>query len=193
MGISTQQTRGPGEGEMCRSAPPRCGPKGGTGEVRALVGARFGRQFGRLRPFGWGVTRDDALAALDHFVRHALPTFGDEQDAMLADDPTLSHALVSPYINLGLLSPMEVCRRVEAEWQAGRVPINAAEGFIRQIIGWREYVRGLYWLLMPGYAQGNALSANRPLPAFYWGGETSMRCMAQAVGQTRDQADACRL
>jgi len=182
--------RKPAKADMFRSRPPRFAPDGVTEEVLALVEARFGRHFGRLRPFGWGATRDDALAALDHFVRHALPTFGDEQDAMLADDPTLSHALVSPYINLGLLSPMEVCRRVEAEWQAGRVPINAAEGFIRQIIGWREFVRGIWSLEGPDYARRNVLGHKRDLPAVYWGAKTRMACMGHAVAQTRDMAYA---
>jgi deoxyribodipyrimidine photolyase-related protein len=109
---------------------------------------------------------------------------------MLSDDPTLSHSLLSPYLNAGLLTPLEVCQRVEAEWQAGRVAINAAEGFIRQIIGWREYVRGIWHLQGPDYLTRNALDHHRPLPAVYWGGATGMACMAQAVGQTRDLAYA---
>ena len=182
--------RKPAKADLFRPRPPRFAPDAVTEEVLALVASRFASHFGALRPFGWGVTRDDALAALDHFLRHALPRFGDEQDAMLAGDPTLSHALISPYLNLGLLSPMEVCLRVEAEWQAGRVPINAAEGFIRQIIGWREFVRGIWALEGPDYAARNALGHKRALPAVYWGGETRMACMGHAVGQTRDMGYA---
>lgn len=182
--------RKPAKADLFRPRPPRFAPDAVTEEVLALVAARFPSHFGALRPFGWGVTRADALAALEHFARHALPSFGDEQDAMLAGDPVLSHALISPYLNLGLLSPMEVCQRVEAEWQAGRVPINAAEGFIRQIIGWREFVRGIWALEGPEYSARNALAHKRALPAVYWGGATRMACMGHAVGQTRDMAYA---
>jgi deoxyribodipyrimidine photolyase-related protein len=182
--------RKPAKADLFRSRPPRFAPDAVTEEVLALVEARFPAHFGAARPFGWAVTRGEALAALEHFAQASLPTFGDEQDAMLAGDPTLSHALISPYLNLGLLSPMEVCRRVEAEWQAGRVPINAAEGFIRQIIGWREFVRGIWALEGPGYTGRNALGHKRALPAVYWGGATRMACMGHAVGQTRDMAYA---
>jgi len=182
--------RKPAAADLFRPRPPRFAPDAVTEEVLALVEARFPAHFGALRPFGWAVTREGALAALDHFAAHALPAFGDEQDAMLAGDPVLSHSLISPYLNLGLLSPMEVCRRVEAEWRAGRVPINAAEGYIRQIIGWREFVRGIWALEGPGYMARNALGHGRALPAVYWGGPTRMACMGHAVGQTRDMAYA---
>lgn len=136
------------------------------------------------------MTRRDALALLQGFVEDALPRFGDYQDAMKQDAAVLFHAVISPYLNLGLLEPREVCAAVEAAYDAGRVPINAAEGFIRQILGWREYVRGIYWLKMPDYAETNALAAERPLPAFYWTAETEMNCMRQCLGQTRDLAYA---
>ena len=109
---------------------------------------------------------------------------------MLEGEAYLSHAVISPYLNLGLLGPMEVCRAVEAAWQAGRVPIAAAEGFIRQVIGWREYVRGIWALTGPEYLRRNALGHSRPLPAAYWGAETRMACLRAAVGQTRDLAYA---
>ncbi len=111
--------RKPAKPDLFRPRPPRFAPDAITEEVLDLVAARFAGNFGTLRPFGWATTRADALRALDHFIAQALPTFGDEQDAMLADDPTLSHALISPYLNLGLLDPLEVCRRAEAEWRAG--------------------------------------------------------------------------
>jgi deoxyribodipyrimidine photolyase-related protein len=161
-----------------------------TGAVLALVEARFPGHFGDLRPFGWATDRAGALLALDHFITHALPRFGEEQDAMLRDDPTLSHSLLSPYINLGLLSPREVCDRAQAAHDAGHVPIAAAEGFIRQIIGWREFIRGIYMAKGPGYEAVNALNHHRKLPWMYWGGETRMACMRAAVGQTRTMAYA---
>jgi deoxyribodipyrimidine photolyase-related protein len=182
--------RKPARPDMLRPRPPRFAPDAVTAEVLALVETRFPGHFGRLRPFGWAVTRQDALRALDHFMRHSLPRFGDEQDAMLQDDPTLSHSLLSPYLNIGLLAPMEVCQRAEAEALAGRAPLNAVEGFIRQIIGWREFVRGIYMLEGPDYTGMNVLGAQRALPAAFWGGDTQMNCMAQAVVQTRDLAYA---
>ncbi|MDO9640230.1 MAG: cryptochrome/photolyase family protein [Pseudotabrizicola sp.] len=176
--------------DLFRPRPPRFDPDAVTSEVLDLVAAQFPDHFGRLRPFGWGVTRADALVALDWFIAHALPRFGDEQDAMLADDPTLSHSLLSPYLNIGLLSAMEVCTVAEAAYRAGKAPLNAVEGFIRQIIGWREYVRGIYMLHGPGYADQNALGADRALPALYWGAKTDMACLSHAVAQTRDLAYA---
>jgi deoxyribodipyrimidine photolyase-related protein len=157
--------------------------------VLDLVEERFSH-FGRLRPFRWATDRVGALAALEDFVARRLPRFGDEQDAMLEGEPFLSHSLLSPYLNIGLLTPIEVCRAVEDAWKQGHVPLPAAEGFIRQIIGWREYVRGIWSLRGPEYLSGNALGHARKLPAAYWGGETRMACMAAAVGQTRDLAYA---
>ena len=176
--------------DLFRPRPPRFAPDAVTAEVLTLVAARFPSHFGRLEPFGWGVTRADALCALGWFIDHALPRFGDEQDAMLADDPTLSHSLLSPYLNIGLLLPMEVCRAAEAAYDAGKAPLNAVEGFIRQIIGWREFVRGIYLRHGPGYAEQNALGAERALPPLYWGAKTDMACLSHAVGQTRDLAYA---
>ena len=171
-------------------AAPRFAPDEITRDVMALVRASFGTHFGAAESFAWPVTAHDAEAALAAFIRDRLPRFGDYQDAMAAGQPFLFHSLISTSLNIGLLDPREICIAAEQAWRDGKAPLNAVEGFIRQIIGWREYVRGLYWLLMPGYAEGNALSAKRPLPAFYWGAETSMRCMSQAVGQTRDHAYA---
>ncbi len=177
------------EPSLLRPPPLRHAPTAEVEEVLALVEARFAH-FGRVCPFGWAVTRDQALAVLHDFVAHRLARFGDEQDAMLEGEPWLSHATLSPYLNIGLLGPMEVCRAVEAAWAARKVPINAAEGFIRQIIGWREYVRGIWALKGPDYLTGNALGHSRALPAAYWGGETRMACLKAAVGQTRDLAYA---
>jgi deoxyribodipyrimidine photolyase-related protein len=182
--------RKPAKADLFRVPALRFAPDAVTEEVLALVAAQFPGHFGRLRPFEWATDRAGALQALDHFVQHALPQFGDYQDAMLRGDAMLYHSLLSPYLNIGLLNPIEVCARVESAWYAGLVPINAAEGFIRQIIGWREYMRGIYWLEGPDYAARNALGHSRDLPAVYWGGETRMACMAAAVGQTRDLAYA---
>ena len=172
--------------------PPRrrFSPDAVTGAVMDLVAARFGDHFGDLEPFGWAVTRPDALHALDHFITDCLPSFGDYQDAMQTGEDFMFHSLISPYLNCGLLTPREVCRRAEAAYLAGDAPINAVEGFVRQILGWREFVRGVYWTEMPGYAQTNHLNATRDLPPVYWTGKTAMRCMADCIGTTRRHAYA---
>ncbi|MDX5365902.1 MAG: cryptochrome/photolyase family protein [Alphaproteobacteria bacterium] len=159
-----------------------------TRNVMALVEREFPDHFGTLDRFGWPVTRAEAQRALSHFIEETLPSFGDYQDAMRAGAPFLFHSLISTSLNIGLLTPREVCLAAEAAWREGRVPINAAEGFIRQILGWREYVRGIYWLKMPFYAETNFLAAREKLPDFYWTGETKMRCISDVVAQTRDHA-----
>jgi deoxyribodipyrimidine photolyase-related protein len=161
-----------------------------TREVVALVKARFADHFGDADPFWFAVTRADAAAAFDHFVEVGLARFGDYQDAMLTGQRFLYHSIVSMYLNCGLLDPLRICQQVEAAYRAGRVPLNAAEGYIRQVIGWREYVRGIYWLKMPDYAASNALRHNRPLPDFYWTGDTKMHCVREAVIQTKEEAYA---
>ncbi len=161
-----------------------------TLEVVALVQERFADHFGDLEPFGWAVTRSDALKALDHFIRDCLPDFGTFQDAMQTGEDFLYHGLISPYLNAGLLDAREVCEAAEKAWRAGKAPINAVEGFIRQILGWREFVRGLYWERMPDYAKTNWLDAHRPLPALYWTGRTKMRCLSECVRTTRQHAYA---
>jgi deoxyribodipyrimidine photolyase-related protein len=182
--------RKPATPDLFRRPPPRFAPDAVTAEVLELVAARFGANFGALHPFVWATDRARALQALDHFINNSLAGFGDTQDAMLADDPVLAHSLLSPYLNLGLLSPREVCDRAEAAFRAGLVPINSAEGFIRQILGWREFMRGIYFLEGPDYTRRNELAHSRALPALYWGGATRMACLSHAVGQTRDMAYA---
>ncbi len=169
---------------------PRFPPDATTRAVLDLVAARFPDGFGDLEPFDWPVTRDEALVALEGFVADQLPSFGDYQDAMKRGEPLLFHARLSAALNMGLLGPIEVCRAAEAAYRDGDAPLNAVEGFIRQILGWREYVRGLYWHFMPNYAETNALAATRPLPGFYWTGETDMACIAETVGEIRRGAYA---
>jgi deoxyribodipyrimidine photolyase-related protein len=169
-------------------ARARFAPDPITREVMSLVAGRFGGHFGSLADFGWPVTRAEALRALADFLAAGLPRFGDYQDAMRSGAPFLFHSLLAPALNLGLLSPREVCEAAESAWRAGAAPLNAVEGFIRQILGWREYVRGVYWTLMPDYADLNVLGASRPLPAFYWTAETPMQCMQDVVRSTERHA-----
>ncbi len=171
-------------------APQRFAPDDITAEVLTLVAARFDNHFGDLTPFDLPVTRTQAIQALDHFVTTGLPDFGRYQDAMVADQDYLYHSALSPCLNLGLLLPLEVCEAAVAAYERGEAPLNSVEGFVRQIIGWREYMRGMYWWDMPQFAGRNALQADRPLPQFYWTGQTDMRCLAQSIGQTRREAYA---
>ena len=182
--------RKPARPDLLRPKPMRFAPDAITAEVLDLVEARFSGNFGALRPFWFGVTAAQAEAAFEHFARHLLPGFGDSQDAMLSGDGFLHHSVISMYLNIGLLNPGDICTRVVEEWKAGRVPINAAEGYVRQVIGWREYMRGLYFREGPDYPQRNALDHHRVLPAAYWGAQTRMNCVAQTVEQTRQEAYA---
>ena len=184
------ENRKPAAPDLFMPRPPRFEPDGITRTVLDLVERRFPDHFGTLYPFWFAVTADQAEAALDTFIETALPRFGDYQDAMLRGEPFLYHSLLSTALNIGLLDPLQVCRRVEAAYRAGHAPLNAAEGFIRQIIGWREFIRGIYWHAGPDYVTRNALAASRPLPAFYWSAETDMACIRAAVTQTRDEAYA---
>ncbi len=159
-------------------------------ELTAAVERDFPDNFGTLDQFGWAVTPQDAQALEDHFIAEILPGFGDHQDFMRTGEPWLWHARVSAAMNIGFLDPLTLCRRAEAEYRAGRAPLNAVEGFIRQILGWREYVRGIYWLKGPEYKLINALEADRRLPWFYWSAETDMACVKDTVETTRDHAYA---
>lgn len=161
-----------------------------TSAVMALVTARFGDHFGDLEPFYFAVTRTQALAVLERFIAERLPLFGDYQDVMLQGEPWMYHSHISFYLNCGLLDPREAIAAAESAYRAGKAPLNAVEGFIRQILGWREFVRGVYWLKMPGYDEENALNARRKLPWFYWSGETDMNCLRQCVTETRQHAYA---
>jgi deoxyribodipyrimidine photolyase-related protein len=165
-------------------APQRFLPDATTQAVLELVRARFGAHPGRLDDFDWPVTLEQADAALADFVRHRLPHFGTYQDALWTDEPWLYHSRLSAALNLKLLDPRKVLAATEQAYRAGTVPLASAEGFIRQILGWREYVRGIYWHFMPDYLHRNALNATEPLPAFYWTGQTEMNCLRQALGQT---------
>lgn len=171
---------GPGE-----IRPPRSfRPDSTTRDVISLVERRFASHPGSLAPFDWPVTREQALAALRDFIEHRLPGFGRVQDAMWMNEPYLYHSRLSAAMNLKLLDPRETIAAAEAALRAGHAPLAAVEGFIRQILGWREYVRGVYWLHMPDYLDRNALDAEAPLPDFYWTGETEMQCLRHCISQT---------
>jgi deoxyribodipyrimidine photolyase-related protein len=141
---------------------------------------------GALEPFGWGVSRKQALAVLEHFIATRLAGFGPYQDAMVTGQPTLWHALLSPYLNLGLLHPLEVIRRLEQAGLEQSVPLASLEGVIRQILGWREYTHGLYWWFGREYACHNHFRADRPLPASLEQlGSSGMACMDAVLAELR--------
>lgn len=168
----------------------RTSPSPVTQEAIADVARLFPDHFGELDAFGWPVMVEDAEAVLDDFLTRILPSFGDWQDAMAEGQPWMWHGLISTAINMGLLDPLDVCRRAETVYRSGAAPLNAVEGFIRQILGWREFVRGVYWLKSPEYGRRNFLDADRALPWFFWSGETDMACVADVVSTTRANAYA---
>lgn len=186
----SENRKPPENGALFRSAPLFFKPDDITQECIDLVARRFHDHFGHLEPFHFAVTREQALAVLDHFIEERLPMFGDYQDAMQEGNPWMYHSFLSAYINCGLLNPLEVVSAAESAYRNNQAPLNAAEGFIRQIIGWREYVRGIYWMEMPEYARQNALNASNRLPWLYWSGETKMNCMKQCIKETRENAYA---
>lgn len=148
------------------------------------ISEHFSEHPGSLDHFDWPLTPMQAEAALEDFVRHRGALFGQYQDALWQGEPWLWHSRLSVALNLKLIDPRRVIARVEQAFHAGEMPLAAAEGFIRQVLGWREYVRGIYWHLMPEYLDRNALKADRKLPNFYWTGDTDMLCLQDAIQQT---------
>jgi deoxyribodipyrimidine photolyase-related protein len=178
--------RGPEDLPQLRSFPPdRL-----TREVITLVRQRFARHPGHPEGFDYPVTADQAQAALEDFVSHRLRHFGRFQDAMATGHPYLYHSRLAAALNLHLLAPRVVIDRALEAFAAGTVPINSVEGFVRQILGWREYIRGVYWHEMPGYGERNALEARAEMPRFMWDGDTDMRCVRESVGQLIEHAYA---
>ena len=184
------ENRKPAERDLLMPRPLSFPPDAITRDVIALVERRFADNPGSLSQFDYAVTAGDAERQAAHFMANALPQFGDYEDAMLTGERFLWHSILSPYINSGLLDPLDLCRRAEAEYRAGRAPLNSVEGYVRQILGWREYMRGIYWREGPDYVDRNFLGHHRPLPGWYWTGETDMHCLAEAIGQTLATAHA---
>ncbi len=164
-------------------APQWFKPDAITQQVMASVAAVD--TFGDLDSFGWAVTRTQALAVLDYFIHVRLATFGPYQDAMVTGEDTLWHALLSPYLNIGLLHPLEVIQAAERAYHEDDVPLNSVEGFIRQVLGWREYMRGLYTYVDEDYPSGNYFDHHQPLPEFFWTGDTPMNCLHQSIDQAK--------
>lgn len=171
-------------------APTRFEPDDITRQVIALVDETFADHFGESTQFHYAVTRQQALQVLNEFIAQRLPDFGQYQDAMRHNMPWLFHSHISFYINCGLLTPGEVIEQAETAYHTGEAPLNSVEGFIRQILGWREFVRGYYWHFMPELKHDNYFNARRALPDFFWHGYTNMNCLRQCITDTRQHAYA---
>ncbi len=173
-------SKGPAEHRTPLGFPPDAATRG----VMAEVEQSFSDHPGSLDSFAWPVTRDDSLTLLDDFVQHRLPNFGDFQDAMWSGEPALYHSLLSAALNLKLLNPREVIASTLAAFDKNCVELASTEGFIRQILGWREFIRGVYWRDMPQLLNANHFNHQQPLPKWYWTGATHMNCMRQVVAMT---------
>lgn len=182
--------RNPPKSGLSIPKPYKVTPDHITQDVIHLVERHFSEHFGEYESFHYGVTRSQALNVLSDFIDNRLVNFGKYQDAMLTDEPWMYHSHISMYLNVGLLTPNECIKQVEKSYYRNDAPLNAVEGFIRQILGWREFIRGIYWLYMPGYKTQNYLSANRKLPELYWTGKTKMNCLRQCVKSTKKHAYA---
>jgi deoxyribodipyrimidine photolyase-related protein len=158
--------------------------------VMELVSKKFSQHFGDIEPFYFAVNRNQALEVLQKFVNERLENFGTYQDAMIEDEDFMFHSHIGFYLNNGLLDPLETIKLVEEEYKKGKININSAEGFIRQVLGWREYVRGIYWIKMPEYKELNFLNAQNKLPEFYWSGNTKMNCIKECVRNTKQNSYA---
>ncbi|MEM1280846.1 MAG: cryptochrome/photolyase family protein, partial [Cyanobacteria bacterium P01_H01_bin.152] len=180
-----KDNRKPPKGKLDTPVPLTFAPDAITQAVINVVQQADWPIFGELDSFQWAVTRDQARQVLDHFIKTRLPTFGPYQDAMVTGEDTMWHALLSPYLNLGLLQPLEVIEAVEAVYHEQDLPLNSVEGFIRQVMGWREYMRGLYWHVDEEYFDRNFFDHDRPLPDFFWTGETDMNCLHQVIDQVK--------
>ena len=161
-----------------------------TKGVIRLVKKSFAKNFGDADGFNFAVTRTEAVSVLKHFMKNCLPSFGEYQDAMLAGENEMFHSQIGLYLNNGLLTPLECIQMAEKSFYAGLAPLNSVEGFIRQILGWREFIRGVYWIKMPDYAEANFFECDRPLPQFFWDGNTNMNCLKQCISETKRHAYA---
>lgn len=178
------------EGPPHIPAPLEFKPDAVTREVITMVEKRFPKAPGALDHFAYPVSADDAQSALDDFITHRLPRFGTYQDAMFTGEAFLYHSRLSTCLNLHLLDPRDAIEAAVQAYEDGDAPLNSVEGFVRQILGWREFIRGVYWTKMPGYAEMNGLNADQDVPAFFWTGETDMACVADGVQQLIDHAYA---
>jgi len=170
--------------------PPKFTPDEITNQVIDLVREKFSKNPGKIEPFWFAVTQKQAEQAFDDFLKFKLAKFGDYEDAMITDNGFLFHSVISLYLNVGFLDPKKIINTVQKKYRQGLVPLNSAEGFIRQILGWREFVRGIYWTFMPEYATRNFFNNKKDLPEFFWTGNTDLNCMKNCIQQTLQESYA---
>ena len=186
-----KENRQPPKGQLNPPEPLKFTPDEITNDVIAKVRNLEATTYGKLDSFDWGVTRAEALQVLDNFIDRRLPTFGPYQDAMVTGQTTMWHALISPYLNIGLLTPLEVIQKVETAFHNRDLDLNSVEGSIRQILGWREYVHGIYQHVDDDYFQLNWFGHDRPLPEFFWdASQAKMNCLHQTLTQVEDSGYA---
>lgn len=178
------ENREPFRGDPAEIPPPlRFPPDAITREVIDLVRGTWPEGYGGLEEFAWPVTRAEARAVLDDFIEQRLPLFGRYQDAMRSGEPWMFHSLLAPALNLQLLDPRECVDAAVRAYAGGRAPLAAVEGFVRQILGWREFIRGVYWHAGPDYRNRNAFDMHGSLPAWYWTGDVDLCCLSESLGQ----------
>lgn len=179
-----KENRKPPKGKLNTPEPQWFEPDAITQAVIEHVETTPLPTYGKIQPFRWAVTRTQALQVLDTFIQTRLATFGPYQDAMVTGEDTMWHALLSPYLNVGFLHPLEVITAVEQAFYDGNLDLNSVEGFIRQVLGWREYMHGLYHYMDETYTQNNWFEHHHPLPAFFWdASKTDMNCLHQTLSQ----------
>ena len=182
-----QENRKPPKKNLNPPSPLTFPPDSITTEVIETVKSLSFPTYGEIDNFNWGVTREDAKNVLSHFIETNLPNFGTYQDAMVTGENTLWHSLISPYINLGLLHPLEVIKAVENAYYKQDLPLNSVEGLIRQVLGWREFLHGIYHWVDVDYGQGNWFNHTQPLPHFFWDSrETDLNCLKQVLQQVEN-------
>ncbi|WP_016952393.1 cryptochrome/photolyase family protein [Anabaena sp. PCC 7108] len=180
-----QENRQPPKGKLNTPPAKWFQPDEITLDVIAKVKSLPFATYGEVEPFLWGVTRQQALKILNWFIQYRLPDFGPYQDAMVTGEETMWHALLSPYLNLGLLQPLEVITAAEQAYQQHQLPLNSVEGFIRQVLGWREYMHGIYHFVDREYTEKNWFNHTQSLPEFFWTGQTQMNCLHQILTQVQ--------
>lgn len=180
-----KDNRKPPDKELCILPAKRFPPDKVTTEVIKMVRRNFADHPGTCEDWIYAVTRKEALLAAEDFFEQRLDQFGPYQDAMLDGEPFLNHSVLAPYINTCLLHPLELCQDAERRYLKKRTQLASTEGFVRQVIGWREFVWRVYWRLMPDYKKRNTLGANEPLPEFFWTGKTKMRCLHDVLSTVR--------
>jgi len=185
-----KDNRSPPKKSLLVPAPFKTKPDAIIDEVKDMIENQLFDHFGEIEPFFFATTRKGAVSALAHFIDNRLADFGTYQDAMLENEPWMYHSHISFYLNCGLLLPLECIEAAEEALYQKKAPINAVEGFIRQILGWREFIRGIYWLKMPQYETQNFLNASTPLPEFFWTANTDLNCIKQVILETKENAYA---